>query len=1009
MKQFLTTPTSRRTGLLLLFGLLSQLAVAQFRVSGRITDPTDSSGVVGATVREKGTENGTSTDMEGNYTITVADSAATLSIDYTGFTPMTIPVNGRTRIDIVLEENETLLEQVVVVGYGTQKKSDLTGAVGTVKAKDIERIPVASVDQALQGKIAGVYVMPSSGQPGQGATIRIRGTGTLNNSNPLYVVDGMLLDDVDFVNPQDVESIEVLKDASATAIYGNRGANGVIIITTKRGKSGEARISLNTYYGGQTVTRQIPMSNAAEFAQLYNELTNSMYFPDPASLGEGTNWQDEIFRDNAPIGSVQLSAMGGSDKLLYNVSANYFKQEGVIRESDFERVSVRFNNEYQLNKVVKLGNNLVFFHANAQNPPGVLLSAYQMPPVYGVYDSTGKYSDPTFFGAAIANPAADLEYKNNNHPSGYRVVGTVFAEFKLLKYFTFRSSFGGDLFDFKSKYYEPVFKVSNSQLNNEDKLNIAFNERRTWLWENTVTYDREWDGLHLNVLGGYTSQELYAEESGAGRRRFPSGEDELLYLDAGDVLTQTNSGGARDWAMVSYLGRVNATLFDRFLFTASIRADGSSRFAEDNRWGYFPSFAVGWNLVQEPFMAGQHIFDRLKLRASWGIVGNDKTQFYPSFGSITSGLGVILGPDETLNQGASLINYSNPDVRWENARQTDIGLEFATLQGRFSGEIDWYNRYTYDILASPPIPAYVGSQSNPVVNVADVQNQGWDFTLNWRESRNKFSYNFTGILSLVDNEVKKLDQRLSRIFDGSTAQGDFATLTEVGQPIGSYYGFVTNGVFQTADEAASSPRLGNETAGDLRYVDFNGRDSLGNLTGRPDGKIDADDRQLLGNSIPDFTYGFSAGFEYSGFDFSVDFFGVAGNEVVNTKALARFGVYNWEKSFYDGRWTGEGTSNKTPRITNGGHNYRMSDYWVEDGSFFRLRSIMLGYSLPHSLISKIHLSRFRVYVSGTNLLTNQKYSGYSPEFPGTTVFTSGLDYGNYPVAKTILFGLDVSF
>ena len=1010
MKQLFTTHPNSRTGILLLLGLLfSQITFAQVRVTGRITDPADGSGIIGATVKERGTENGATTDVDGKFAITVADSAATLTVDYVGYSQIVIPVNGRTQIDVVMEENETLLEQVVVVGYGTQKKSDLTGAVGTVKAKDIERIPAASVDQALQGKIAGVYVLPNSGKPGAGTTIRIRGTGTLNNANPLYVVDGMLLDDISFVNPQDVESIEVLKDASATAIYGNRGANGVIIVTTKRGKKGEALISLSSYYGTQSVTRQIPMANASQFAQLYNELTNSSYFADPSALGEGTNWQDVIFRDKAPIGNVQLSAMGGSDKLLYNVSANYFKQEGIVRESDFERVSVRFNNEYQLNKVVKLGNNLVFYHANGQNEPNVIESAYRMPPVYGVYDSTGKYSDPTFFGAAIANPAADLEYKNNNHSTGFRMVGTVYADVKLFENFTFRSNFGGDMFNRRDKYYEPVYKVSNSQLNNEDKLNIASNESRSWLWENTLTFNKEWDDIRLNLLGGYTAQETYFEYFGAGRRNFPSGDDALLYLNAGDVLTQTNSGGAGEWAMASYLGRANITLLDRYLFTASIRADGSSRFSPDNRWGYFPSLALGWNVAQEPFMAGQSIFDRLKLRASWGIVGNDKTQLYPSFGSITGGLGVILGSDENLNQGASLINLSNPDVRWENARQTDIGLEVALLQGRFSAEIDWYNRYTYDILSFPPIPSYVGSQSNPVVNVADVQNSGWDFTLNWRETRNKFSYSFTGIFSLVNNEVKKLDKRLSRVFDGRTAQGDFATLTEVGQPIGSFYGFVTVGVFQTADEAASSARLGNETAGDLRYVDFNGRDSSGNLTGQPDGKIDSDDRMFLGSPIPDFVYGFTAGMEYAGFDFAADFFGIAGNKVVNAKALSRFAVYNWEESAYEGRWTGEGTSNKTPRITNGGHNYRMSDYWVEDGSLFRLRSIMLGYSLPRNIISKIGLSRFRVYASGTNLWTKQEYSGYSPEFPGSSVFTSGLDFNPYPIAKTILFGVDVSF
>lgn len=999
MKHISTTfQTGRRLLLLLPLFLLVQAAFAQFRVTGRITDPVDGSAIIGASVKESGTANGAVTDVEGNYAITVASGTAILVIDYTGYNQMTVPVEGRAQIDIALQQNETLLEQVVVVGYGTQKKSDLTGAVGSVKAKDIERIPVSSVDQALQGKIAGVYVLPNSGKPGAGTTIRIRGTGTLNNANPLYVVDGMLLDDIAFVNPQDVESIEVLKDASATAIYGNRGANGVIIVTTKRGKSGEARISLSSYYGTQDVTRQIPMANAAQFAQLYNELTNSTYFPDPASLGEGTNWQDEIFRENAPIGNVQMSAMGGTDKALYNVSLNYFKQEGVIRESDFERVSMRLNNQYQLNKYVKLGNNLVFFGARSQNEPSVLESAYRMPPVYGVYDSTGKYSDPTFFGAAIANPAADLEYKNNNRSRGYRVVGTAFAEIKLFEDFTFRSNFGGDISNRRDKYYEPVFKVSNSQLNNEDKLNVSYGEAQTWLWENTLTYSKGWDNLYLNVLGGYTAQEVHFEDFGAGRRNFPSGDDALLYLNAGDVLTQTNSGGAGEWAMASYLGRVNMTLFDRYLFTASIRADGSSRFSPDNRWGYFPSLALGWNVAQEPFMAGQAIFDRLKVRGSWGIVGNDKTQLYPSFGSITGNLGVILGPEERLNQGASLIYIANPDVRWENARQTDIGLEFALLQGRFSGEIDWYNRYTYDILSSPPIPAYVGSQGNPVVNVADVQNSGWDFTLNWRESHNKFSYNVTGILSLVNNEVKKLDKRLSRIFDGGTGQGDFATLTEIGQPIGSFYGFVTDGVFQTADEAVASPRLGNETAGDLRYKDLNG-----------DGIINSSDRTFIGSPIPDITYGFSVGFDYFGFDLAADFFGVAGNEVVNTKALSRFAVYNWEESFFDGRWTGEGTSTEKPRITNGGHNYRMSDYWVEDGSFFRLRSVMLGYSLPYKVVSKIGMSRFRVYASGTNLWTKQTYSGYSPEFPGSSVFTSGLDYNPYPIAKTILVGLDVSF
>ncbi|MCB0527616.1 MAG: TonB-dependent receptor [Lewinellaceae bacterium] len=1010
MRQFLTNPEGRRLVMsLLLLMLFAPILSAQFRVTGKVTDASDGSPIIGATVKERGTTNGAITDVDGSYALTVADDRAVLVLNYTGYAEQIVEVEGRAAIDVVMSVSENLIEQVVVIGYGTQKKSDLTGAVGNIKAKDIERIPGSSLEQALQGKLAGVYVVPASGMPGSGATIRIRGTGTLNNASPLFVVDGMLLDDISFLNPQDVESVEVLKDASATAIYGNRGANGVIIITTKRGNKGErALISFSSYYGSQAVTRQIPMANAAQFGQLYNELTNSNYYADPAALGEGTNWQDVIFRD-APIANAQISANGGSDKFLYNISANYFKQEGIVRESEFQRITVRFNNEYQVNPFIRLGNNLAFNNYKVQNPPNVVESAYRMPPVFAERDSTGAFSDPTFFGGAIGNPAADLYYKNNNHAGGNRLVGTVYGDIKLFKYFTFRSNFGVDLFYINSKYYEPVFMVSNSQLNNEDKLNLGYNEARTWLWENTLTYDQEWDWLHLNVLGGYTSQERHFEDFGAGRRNFPSGEDELLYLNAGDVLTQTNSGGAGEWAMVSYLGRTNITLFDRYLLTASLRADGSSRFSPDNRWGYFPSFAVGWNITQEPFMSAQRIFDRLKIRASWGIVGNDKTQLYPSFGTITGGLGAIFGPNETLNQGASLIFLSNPDVRWESARQTDVGLELALLQGRFSAEVDWYNRYTYDILSQPPIPAYVGSQGIPVVNVADVLNRGWDLTLNWRETRNRFSYNVSLIYSTVHNEVKKLDKRRSQIPNGGTAQGDLATLTIVGQPIGTFYGFVTDGVFQTADEAASSPRLGNETAGDLKYKDINGRDADGNLTGLPDGKIDADDRTFLGSPIPDFNYGFSLGFEFMGVDVAADFFGVSGNKVVNAKALSRFAVYNWEESFYDGRWTGAGTTNEKPRITNGGHNYRMSDYWVEDGSFFRMRSLAIGYSLPRMVISKIGLSRFRIYASGTNLWTKQQYSGYSPEFPGSSVFTSGIDYNPYPISKTYLLGFDVSF
>jgi TonB-linked SusC/RagA family outer membrane protein len=979
--------------------LLAQMAAtAQQRVSGRVTDAETGEGLIGVTVTLQGAAVGTVTDIEGRYALEVPDLNGALVFTYTGYVEQQIPLQGRSTLDVALSPQVETIGEIVVVGYGTQRKSDLTGAVGTVKTRDIERIPTASVDQALQGKIAGVYVVPASGRPGDGAVVRIRGTGTLNNANPLYVVDGMLLEDASFVNPLDVESVEVLKDASATAIYGNRGANGVIIITTKRGKAGErAAITLNSYYGTQALTTQVSMATASEYAQMYNELQGQAFFPNPQALGAGTNWQDVVYRQ-APIASVQLSAAGGSDKFTYNVAGNYFNQSGIVRESEFERVTLRLNNEYQVNKAVRLGNNLSFASAKSQNAPGVLLSTLWMPPVYAERDSTGKFSDPTFFGTAIGNPAADLFYKNNNFSRNNRLVGTLYGDLKFLKYFTFRSNFGLDYGLAKSRYYEPVFQVSVAQRNANDRLELGFNENRSWLWENTLTFDRGWKHLRLNALAGYTAQETRFEYFGASRSNFPSGADELLYLSAGNDTTQLNYGGAGEWAMVSYLGRINLTLFERYLLTASIRADGSSRFSPKNRWGYFPSFAAGWNIAQEPFMSNQRLFDRLKLRASWGVVGNDKTQLYPSFGIIQGNLYAIFGPNEALNTGATLTTLSNPDVRWEETSQVDVGLEMALLGGRLTAEVDWYNRLTYDILYELPIPDYVGSAGNPVVNVADVRNRGWDITLGWRETRGKVSYNFTGILSTVHNEVVELDARKSEVRAGNTAQGDFATRTIVGRSIGEFYGFQVAGIFQNAEDLARYPRLGNERPGDFRYEDTNG-----------DGKITDADKVFLGSPIPKLTYGFSAGLEWAGFDLAADFFGVYGNKVVSAWHMARFGVYNWHRRYYEGRWTGEGTSNEVPRVTNGGHNYRMSSFYVQDGSFLRLRSLVVGYTLPRALTQRIGIQRARLYFNGTNLWTRQAYDGYSPEFPGSSVFTAGVDYGSYPIAKTVSFGLDVTF
>jgi TonB-linked SusC/RagA family outer membrane protein len=973
------------------------VAFSQIKVEGVVTAATDGLPLIGVNIVEKGTLNGTITDLDGSYTLEVSRPDVVLVFSYTGFASQEIPLNGQNKIDLIMKEESTLLEQIVVVGYGTQKKSDLTGAVGTVKQKDIERIPTANIEQALQGKVAGVYVAPSSGTPGAGAVIRIRGTGTLNNANPLYVIDGMITYDASLVNPQDVESIEVLKDASAAAIYGSRGANGVIIITTKGGKTREnAVISVSSYYGSQQVTKQIDMANAAEFAQLYNELRAQQFYPDPASLGEGTNWQDEIFQ-NAPIANVQVSANGGSDRITYNVSGNWFDQDGIVKNSNYQRATIRLNTDIKLNTFLNIGMNVAYANEQRQIAPGVVTSAYRMPPVFAVRDSTGDFSDPTFFGLAIANPAADLFYKSNNHAKANRLFGNVYADVRFLKHFTFRSNYGFDRGDSQGKYFEPIFEVSASQRNPNDRLSVNYNLGRDWIWEQTLNFNREWPGHRLNVLAGYTAEERYGEFLSASRQNFPGTADELLFLSAGNDTTQLNAGGAVDEALISQLFRVNYTLQDKYLFTFTMRRDQSSRFLEDNRTGIFPSFSAGWNLFEEDFVKNMNLFDRLKLRFSYGILGNQASAGgYPSTGAVTSGLYGIFGPDESLNQGATLVSLSNPNLQWETSRQTDIGVEMGFFKNRLEIEADWYNRYTYDIIAAVPIPDYVGSEGDPVVNTAEVRNRGWDFTVNWRNS-GKFTYNLGATVSPVTNDVRKLAEGRSEIF-AAFLQGEPATHTIVGLPIGAFYGYQVAGIFQNQEELDNLPKIGGEKIGDVRYADLDGN-----------GVVDGDDRTYLGSPIPDLTYSFTGGFEWQGVDFAVDFLGQRGNKVFNAKKTFRFSVYNWEKSFVDA-WTEENPSDTEPRITNGGHNYRVSDRFLEDGSFFRLRSIALGYSLPQAWLEKVHLSKFRVFVIGNNVWTKQDYSGYSPEFPNAgSPFEVGLDFGGYPVAKSWQGGVEIMF
>ncbi len=981
--------------LLVTFLRIPILYAQDVTITGTVVDGSGET-IPGVNILEAGTTNGTVTDLDGNFTLNVASSDAILTFSFVGFASQEIPLNGRSNLEVTLEQDISALDEVVVVGYGTQRKSDLTGAISSIKTEEITRIPTSNVVQSLQGRVSGVQVTSGSGAPGSGATVRIRGVGTLNNSSPLYVVDGMLLDDIDFINPNDVQSMEVLKDASATAIYGSRGANGVIIVTTKQGSfSGQTTFTVDAYTGIQNLERKIDLVNARQFATLANELEQNVGnepIYNPGEYGEGTDWQDVIFR-TAPISSINLGAQGGNENTAYNVSVNYFNQSGIIRESEFERLTVRLNNQYKLSDAITFGHNISFIYSNTQNAPGVEGNAYRIYPIFSPRNLDGSFTNTS----PVGNPAAQFEY-NNNQNNNYRTNGNFFLDVDFLDHFTFRSNFGIDLIFGDSRSFTPEFFVSPQQQVLENSVFVENSRSRNFLWENTVTYENEWGDHRLNILGGITSQYFYFESLDGERRNLPGDDPALWYLNAGELTTQTNSNFARDWAMASLLFRANYVYNDKFLFTGTIRRDGSSRFGPENRYGVFPSLAVGYRVIQEPIFDNQNILSDLKLRASWGVIGNDKIGEYEGRPVVTGNENAVFGQDESLIFGATITRLANPFIKWEETVQTDIGLEFGMFENKLFGEIDYYYRRTNDILVGVPIPAFVGASNNPIVNAASVENSGIDLSLNWRENRGSFSYNLGIILSTVNNNVLDIGQGNESIFGGAVGiSGLLGSRTTVGESIGHYFGYKTIGVFQNEEELENLPTRGPEVPGDLIFEDTNG-----------DGVINSNDRVILGSPIPDLIFGFNLGFNFAGFDVNADFNGTLGNEIYNSKKQVRFNTYNFETTFLD-RWTGEGTSNTEPRITNGGHNYEVSDRFIEDGSFLRLRNIQIGYTLPKNTVGAINLQNLRIYVSGTNVFTLTNYSGYTPEIGGGDVLGTGYDSAVYPIARVFNVGITASF
>ncbi|MEL6140204.1 MAG: TonB-dependent receptor, partial [Bacteroidota bacterium] len=857
-----------------LLGLLHTVVVAQQSVTGTITSE-DAEPLVGVSVLIVGTTTGTVTDADGNYTLTVPQSADSLLFTYTGFAPVKSLINNRNRIDVTMQVETEILEQIVVVGYGIQRKEDLTGAVSVVNAKELTDIPTQSLGQSLQGKVAGLRVIPASGAPGADAIFRIRGIGTLGQPNPLFVVDGMIVSDISFLNPQDVESVSVLKDASATAIYGARGANGVIIVTTKKGNAENSGIAISAYTGSQEVVKTIDLLNAEQYATLINEADanegRQPRFADPSQFGEGTNWQEELLQ-TAPIHNIQLSFNSGNERSSFLVSANYFYQEGIVEGSDFDRFTLRLNNSRKINNWLEVGGNLALNYTTSDNlnGGGLLTTAYRADPITPPIDSAGNFGNTAIFGNT-GNPAATVFY-NYNKSEGFRGVGNVYAQVNFLKHFTLRTNFGLDARFNYNKIFVPVFEVSAIQRNEENRLTNNTNRSRNWLWENTLSYNRDWGVHHLDGVVGLTYQDNFGEFLNGSRENLIGEDPNFFYLNAGEPLTSLASNGAfSDWGLVSYLGRINYVYDGRYLITFSGRVDGSSRFGEENRYGFFPSFGLGWNISNEAFWNPDGIVSRLKLRGSWGQTGNDQIGDYPYTALIESGFGAVFGPNEDLNQGSTLDDLANPGVRWEETTQVDIGMELGLFENKFLLELDAYRRETDGVLFAAAIPDYLGANA-PVQNISEVLNEGIDVHVEWREVKPGFQYSLGANLSFINNEVLKVDDLDSDLFAGGLGiGGQLGTNSRAGFPIGAFYGFELDGVFQNEEELERFPNFGTQQPGDLRFRDQNG-----------DGVITAaDDRVVLGSPIPDLTLGINGSVAFKGFDFSFDLTGQFGNEIIN--------------------------------------------------------------------------------------------------------------------------------
>jgi len=1007
-------------------------------ITGRVTD-TDGVPLAGATIQVKGTTAGTVTDAEGYYKISVPEDA-TLIFSFVGYITLEIPVGNRTEIDVTMVADVAELGEVVVVGYGTQRKSDLTGSISSITPAEITALPSQRVDQALQGRTTGVFVMNTDGSPGGNTIIRIRGLNSIQGGNdPLVIVDGLQGADIDQINPNDIASMEILKDASATAIYGSRGANGVILITTKLGRVGKPVIDANYNIGIQKLARKLPTMSAAEFATYNNYMqsfgtaggaTPHYYFTDEDiaryEREGGTDWQDEVYGTGV-MQNANLAISGATNRLKYMVSSSYLDHEGIMLNSKYTRLSLRANLSADITDWVDFGLNYSYTKETYKSPPftegynalfNVVNNAVRWAPTEPVYDENGNYwrHTPGYGAYDTWNPVATAQEIKIDNPI-YTNNANLFLNFKIIKGLSFKVMGGASFNNYYNSNYQNTKTRNGYAMNGVGTVEESVSNRLQNT--NILTYDNTFGAHHLTFTGVF--EEIFNKSSGSSMR----GQDFLV-----DQLSFDNMDGAKSvsidtWrserALISWMGRVNYALMDRYLVTFSYRADASSVFGEDNKWGYFPSGSVAWRISEEEFLKSFGLVNDLKLRASYGVTGNQGISPYGSLARLGSGewYRYPYNNGDNLNIGFGISDIANPGLKWETTAQTDIGIDFSLFKGRLTSTIDWYKKVTKDLLMPRPLPGYVGV-SSVLDNIGSIENKGLEIMVGGDPLVGKLRWNTSINITINRNKVLDLGPGVERIgytpTSGGYSLGENFMYLEVGQPFGLMKGWRWDGLWR-ADQEAEARSYGQLPGWD-HLADISGPDGV------PDGQVDSFDKTVIGNGYPKFTWGFTNLFTYRGFELSFLIIGSQGNDLFNTIRIRR--QSEWEgvdpilldewtpdnqgtsiQKLYDGAWV-ESQDLENKYYTN---NYQTTSKWVEDASFIRLKTLTLGYSFAQSILGKIGFSKARVYASATNLVTITKYTGYDPEiaaFPSNDA-TIGVDLSVYPPARTYTFGIDLTF